>query len=154
MLFRSLEQRRKRLPELLGRKRRSIDRDYFRAILSVDNPECYEQRVIDAVASATLALDDSIPNGSYIDMCMHLPVIDPAKIHVPTAVLRGQFDGVAALDDLIEFFKRLPNPDKQFIMLSGMAHASFQQKNFRMVYHILHSFYTRPEPIYTAPGPH
>lgn len=27
-------------------------------------------------------------------------------------VWRGQYDGIAAFDDLIEFFKRQPNPDK------------------------------------------
>ena len=41
-------------------------------------------------------------------------VVDPAKITVPTLILRGQYDGIAGFDDLIEFFKRLPNPDKQF----------------------------------------
>jgi hypothetical protein len=29
---------------------------------------------------------------------------------MPTLVLRGQYDGIAAFDDLLEFFKRLPRP--------------------------------------------
>ena len=29
----------------------------------------------------------------------------------------AQYDGIAAFDDLIEFFKRLPNPDKQFTVM-------------------------------------
>jgi hypothetical protein len=29
---------------------------------------------------------------------------------VPTIVMRGQWDGIAGVDDLVEFFKRLPNP--------------------------------------------
>ena len=29
---------------------------------------------------------------------------------MPTIVLRGQYDGIAGFDDLIEFFKRLPIP--------------------------------------------
>ena len=28
------------------------------------------------------------------------------------------------------------------------AHASFQQKNYELVYHILHSFFAQPEPVY------
>jgi pimeloyl-ACP methyl ester carboxylesterase len=82
-------------------------------------------------------------------MCSRLPVVDPAKITVPTVVLRGQFDGIAAIDDLIEFFKRLPSADKQFTVMNGISHASFQQKNYRMVYHILHAYFTQPAPVYT-----
>jgi pimeloyl-ACP methyl ester carboxylesterase len=83
-------------------------------------------------------------------MCSRLPVVDPAKITVPTVVLRGQFDGIAAMDDLIEFWKRLPNPDKQFTVMAGISHASFQQKNYLMVYHILHAYFTQPPPVYTG----
>ena len=83
-------------------------------------------------------------------MCSKLPVVDPARITVPTVVLRGQFDGIAGIDDLIEFFKRLPSPDKQFTVLNGISHASFQQKNYKMVYQILHAWFTQPVPVYTA----
>ena len=79
-----------------------------------------------------------------------LPIVDPAAITMPTLVLRGQYDGIAAFDDLIEFFKRLPNPDKQFSVLAGISHASFQQKNYLTVYHILHAFFTHPAPVYVG----
>jgi alpha-beta hydrolase superfamily lysophospholipase len=85
-------------------------------------------------------------------MCSSLPLVDPAKITVPTVVLRGQFDGIAAMDDLIEFFRRLPSPDKQFTVMNGISHASFQQKNYRMVYQILHAYFTQPAPVYIDPG--
>ena len=91
-----------------------------------------------------------MPNGTYVDMCSKLPVVDPAQITMPTLILRGQYDGIAAFDDLIEFFKRLPNPDKQFSVMAGISHASFQQKNYLMVYHILHAFFTQPDPVYTG----
>ncbi len=94
-----------------------------------------------------------MPNGTYIDMCSKLPVVDPARITVPTLVLRGQYDGIAGFDDLIDFFKRLPNPDKQFSVLAGISHASFQQKNYRMVYHILHAYFTQPAPVYVGRRP-
>ena len=148
----TLANRRKKLPEFLAKKRRPIDRAFVYSIFERDHPDCAEKRVVDAFADAILSLDDSMPNGTYIDMSSKLPVVDPEKISVPTAVLRGQFDGIAALDDLIEFFKKLPNPDKQFIMLSGISHASFQQKNYKMVYQILLSFFTQPAPEYTAQG--
>lgn len=148
----TLAQRRKKLPEFMAKKRRPIDRAFVYSIFERDHPDCADKRTIEAFADAILALDDSMPNGTYIDMCSKLPVVDPEKITVPTAILRGQFDGIAALDDLIAFYKKLPNPDKQFIMMSGISHASFQQKNYKLVYQILHAFYTQPTPEYTAPG--
>ena len=30
----------------------------------------------------------------------------------------------------------------------GIAHASFQQKNYLLAYHILHEFFAQPEPVY------
>ena len=148
----TLEQRRKKLPEFTQSKRRAIDRAFVQSIFTRDHPDCAEQRVIDAFADAILALDDSMPNGTYIDMCSRLPIVDPLKITVPTLILRGQFDGIAGIDDLIDFFKLLPNPDKQFTVMSGISHASFQQKNYLMVYDILHGYFTRREPGYTAAG--
>ena len=144
----TLEQRRKKLPEFMATKRRPIDRAFVRSIFARDHPDCAEPRVVEAFADAILALDDSMPNGTYIDMCSKLPVVDPAQITVPTIVLRGQYDGIAAMDDLVEFWKRLPNPDKQFTVMAGISHASFQQKNYMMVYHILHSYFTVPKPVY------
>ena len=146
----TLEQRRKKLPEFTAKKRRPIDRAFVYSIFERDHPDCAEPRVVDAFADAILALDDSMPNGTYIDMCSNLPVNDPARITMPTLVMRGQYDGIAALDDLLEFFKRLPSPDKQFTVMPGISHASFQQKNYKLVYAILHDWFTRPEPAYTG----
>jgi alpha-beta hydrolase superfamily lysophospholipase len=83
-------------------------------------------------------------------MCQNLPVVNPERIIAPTLIMRGQWDGIAGMDDLLKFFAKLPNPDKQFAVMPGIAHASFQQKNYMMVYHMLHSFLSQPEPIYRA----
>jgi pimeloyl-ACP methyl ester carboxylesterase len=148
----TLEQRRKKLPEFLASKRRPIDRAFVYSIFERDHPDTAEKRVVDAFADAILALDDSMPNGTYIDMCSKLPIVDPAKIAAPTLILRGQYDGIAAFDDLVEFFKRLPNPDKQFTVMAGISHASFQQKNYLMVYDILHAWFARTAPVYIEPA--
>jgi pimeloyl-ACP methyl ester carboxylesterase len=144
----TLEQRRLKLPEYTARNRRPIDRTFVRSIFARDHPGCAEERVVEAFADAILALDDSMPNGTYVDMCSKLPLVDPAKIVVPTLVMRGQYDGIAAFDDLLEFFRRLPNADKQFAVMPGISHASFQQKNYAIVYHLLHAFFTQPAPVY------
>jgi pimeloyl-ACP methyl ester carboxylesterase len=125
-----------------------VDRAFVHSIFNRDHPGTAEDKVIEAFADAILALDDSMPTGTYVDMTSKLPIIDPAKITVPTIVMRGQWDGIASFDDLIQFFTLLPNPDKQFAVMPGISHASFQQKNYALVYHILYSFFTQPEPVY------
>ncbi|HET7764750.1 MAG TPA: alpha/beta fold hydrolase [Burkholderiales bacterium] len=144
----TLAERRKKLPEFSAKNRRPIDRAFVHSIFERDHPGTADKAVIDAFADRIVALDDSVPTGTYVDMCSKLPIVDPARITVPTIIMRGQWDGIAGFDDLVEFFKRLPNPDKQFTVMAGISHASFQQKNYLMVYHILHSFFTQPEPSY------
>ena len=144
----TLAERRKKLPEFQAKNRRPIDRAFVQSIFSRDHPGCADEATINAFADAIVALDDSVPTGTYVDMCSKLPLVDPAKITVPTIVMRGQYDGIAGFDDLVEFFKRLPNPDKQFTVMAGISHASFQQKNYLMAYHVLYAFFTQPEPVY------
>jgi pimeloyl-ACP methyl ester carboxylesterase len=144
----TLAERRKKLPEFQAKNRRPIDRAFVQSIFSRDHPGCADEATINAFADAIVALDDSVPTGTYVDMCSKLPLVDPAKITVPTIVMRGQYDGIAGFDDLVEFFKRLPNPDKQFTVMAGISHASFQQKNYKIAYHVLHAFFAQPEPVY------
>jgi pimeloyl-ACP methyl ester carboxylesterase len=144
----TLADRRKKLTEYQARNRRGIDRAFVYSIFNRDHPDTTEHRVIDAFADAILSLDDSVPTGTYVDMCSKLPIVDPEKLTVPTLIMRGQYDGIASFDDLIGFFKRLPNPDKQFAVMPGISHASFQQKNYLLVYHLLLSFFSQPEPVY------
>ena len=144
----TLAERRKKLPEFIAKNRRPIDRAFVHSIFNRDHPGTAEDRVIDAFADAILKLDDSVPTGTYVDMCSKLPVNNPENIKAPTIIMRGQWDGIAGFDDLVEFFKKLPNPDKQFAVMPGISHASFQQKNYMLVYHILLSFFSQPAPIY------
>ena len=144
----TLAERTKKLPEFQSKNRRPIDRAFVRSIFTRDHPGTADEATIEAFASAILALDDSVPTGTYVDMCSRLPVVDPRKIDVPAIVMRGEFDGIAGFEDLVEFFTRLPNPDRQFAVMAGISHASFQQKNYLTAYHILHSFFTTPDPVY------
>jgi len=146
----TLEQRKKRLDEFRKINRRPMDRAFVHSIFNRDHPGTADEATINAFADAILALDDSVPTGTYVDMCSRLPLNDPAKITVPTLVLRGEYDGIAGFDDLLEFFRRLPNADKQFTVMAGISHASFQQKNYLAVYHILEGFFSQPESVYRA----
>ena len=147
----TLAERRKRLPEFRARNRRSIDRKFVRSIFERDHPGTADDAVIEAFADAILKLDDSVPTGTYVDMCANLPVCDPEKITAPTLIMRGEYDGIASLSDLLKFFERLPNPDKQLTVMPGIAHASFHQKNYAICYHILASFFAQPAPVYRGP---
>jgi len=144
----TLAERSKRLPEFRASNRRAIDRKFVRSIFERDHPGTADDAVIEAFADAILKLDDSVPTGTYVDMCANLPVCNPEKITVSTLIMRGEYDGIASVDDLLKFFAKLPNPDKQFAMMPGIAHASFQQKNYAICYHILANFFSQPAPIY------
>jgi pimeloyl-ACP methyl ester carboxylesterase len=144
----TLADRRKRLPDYQSKNRRPIDRAFVHSIFTRDHPGTADDEVVEAFADAILALDDSVPTGTYVDMCSRLPVVDPEKIKAATILMRGQWDGIAGFEDLTKFFEKLPNPDKQFAVMPGIAHASLQQKNYAIVYHILLSFFTQPEPVY------
>ncbi len=144
----TLENRRKKLPEFLANNRRPIDRAFVHSIFERDHPDTADKATVNAFADAILTLDSSMPTGTYVDMCSKLPLVDPERITVPCMVMRGEYDGIASFDDLIEFYRRLPNTNKQFSVMKGISHASFQQKNYRMVYHILHAYFSMPEPVY------
>jgi non-heme chloroperoxidase len=146
----TLAERKKKLPEFKAKNRRPIDRAFVHSIFNRDHPGTADKATIEAFADAILSLDDSVPTGTYVDMCSRLPLVDPAKIPVPTLILRGEFDGIAGVEDLLAFFAKLPHPDKQFSVMEGISHASFQQKNYMNVYHLLHGFYAQPEPVYRA----
>ena len=146
----TLAKRKERLAEYRAKNRRPIDRAFIHSIFTRDHPGTSDLTVVDAFADAVLALDDSVPTGTYIDMSANLPVVDPERITVPTLVMRGQWDGIASFEDLSAFFAKLPNPDKQFAVMPGIAHSSTRSKNWALVFHLLDAFFSRPAPVYTG----
>jgi pimeloyl-ACP methyl ester carboxylesterase len=144
----TLAERKKKLPEFIKTNRRPMTRAFIHSVFDRDHPDTADRKVIEAFADAVVALDDSVPTGTYVDMCSRLPVVNPQNIGVPTLIMRGQYDGIASMEDLLAFFAKLPDPDKQFTVMAGISHASFQQKNYMTVYHILASWFARPKPVY------
>lgn len=146
----TLAERKKKLADFQKMNRRPIDRAFVHSIFNRDHPGTADDATVEAFADAILSFDDSMPTGTYVDMCSRLPLTDPLKLTMPAIVMRGEYDGIASFDDLIEFFKKLPNNDKQFVVMRGISHASFQQKNYKMVYQILLNFFAQPEPVYVG----
>ncbi|WP_299511124.1 alpha/beta fold hydrolase [uncultured Limnohabitans sp.] len=118
----TLEQRRKKLPEYSASPRRKVDLAFYEGMFNRDKPGSSEDTVPKAIAAAELPLVSEVPTGTYVDMCANLPLAKPEAIPCPTLLIRGEFDGIAAEPDLLDFFARLPTKDKQFVVLSGIAH--------------------------------
>jgi pimeloyl-ACP methyl ester carboxylesterase len=92
--------------------RRPRDRNMIRSIFTRDKPGTSDPAVAEAMADAELKFGDSVPTGSYLDMTTKLPLVDPLKLKVPVLIARGEYDGIATEDDLLNFFKKLPVPDR------------------------------------------
>src|SRR5262249_37637779 len=60
---------------------------------------------------------DQVRTGTYPDMAANLPLVDPKKVLAPVLMIRGIHDGNSTPEDLIDFFRQLPNGDRQFVIL-------------------------------------
>ncbi|HXP83840.1 MAG TPA: alpha/beta fold hydrolase [Bryobacteraceae bacterium] len=141
----TLAERAKQLDYYRTHNRRLRDREMIRSIATRDRAGTSDQAVMDYVADQELKFGDQVPTGTYLDMTAHLPVVDPAQVKAPVLLVRGEYDGIATVDDLQEFFKRLPNGDRQFAILPGMAHSVVTGLNRQLFWHAMHSFLTMPK---------
>lgn len=131
--------------------RRPRDRNMIRSIFTRDKPGTSDSGVAEAMADAELKFGDSVPTGSYLDMTTKLPLVDPAKLQVPVMIARGEFDGIATEDDLLNFFRKLPVPDREFVVLPGASHSIALGTNRRQFWHVMHSFLDMPKRL-DVPG--
>ncbi len=103
--------------------RRPRDKAMIESIFTRDRPGTTDPAVAAALVKAEMVYGDSVPTGTYLDMTSKLPVVDPARILSPVLVARGEYDGIASMEDLLDFFAKLPNGDRQFSEIAGAAHA-------------------------------
>jgi pimeloyl-ACP methyl ester carboxylesterase len=128
---------------------RKRDREMIRSIATRDKPGTSEQAAVDVLADVEMQFGDQIPTGTYLDMTANLPVVHPDKVLSPVLLLRGEYDGIATVPDIEEFFNNLPNGDRQFIIVPGTAHSVTLATNRQLVWHVMRSFLTMPTPIAT-----
>jgi pimeloyl-ACP methyl ester carboxylesterase len=128
---------------------RKRDRDMIRSIATRDKPGTSDPAVIEALADAEMQFGDQIPTGTYLDMTANLPVVQPQKVLGPVLLVRGEYDGIATVADLEEFYNLLPNGDRQFIILPGTAHSVTIANNRQLFWHTVRAFLTMPTPIVT-----
>ena len=141
----TLIKRAEKLDEFRASNRRPISREFMLSIFARDGQELTEPGVAEAFADTELAYHDSVPTGTYIDMCANMPVVDPTLIRCPVLITRSEHDGNATLADLLAFFAALPEDlDKQFVILPGQAHASLVEVNRRRMWHVVAAFLETP----------
>jgi pimeloyl-ACP methyl ester carboxylesterase len=141
----TLTDRAKQLDFYKTHNRRPRDRDMIRSIFTRDKAGTADPAVGEALADAELPFGDTVPTGTYLDMTMSLPVVDPLKVHAPVLLVRGEYDGIATEDDLVSFFRKLPNRDRQLIVLPGMAHSVVLGINRDQFWHVMRSFLQMPQ---------
>jgi pimeloyl-ACP methyl ester carboxylesterase len=141
----ALKKRAEQLDYFRTHNRRLRDRAMIRSIFTRDgHPEYYDPAVAEALADAELVHGEQIPTGTYLDMTANLPLVDPTRIKAPVLLLSGEHDGNATLDDLYDFFKALPNGDRQLVVLPKVAHAVTYARNRHLLWHAVTQFLAAP----------
>jgi alpha-beta hydrolase superfamily lysophospholipase len=138
----TLKERAKQLDYYRTHNMRLRDRAMIQSISTRDKPGTSDPAVVEYLADLELKFGDQVPTGTYLDMTANLPVVDPAKVLAPVLLVRGEYDGIATVDDLSGFFKALPNGDRQFVILPGMAHSVVLGVNRQHFWHAMHAFLT------------
>jgi pimeloyl-ACP methyl ester carboxylesterase len=140
----TLQKRAEQVEFFRTHNRRLRDRNMIRSIFTRDHPGTSDPAVADALADQELVFGDQVPTGTYLDMTANLPVVDPLKVKSPVMIVRGEHDGIASEEDLLDFFRLLPNPDRQFTVLAGAAHALVFGYNRHQLWHAAHGFLSLP----------
>jgi pimeloyl-ACP methyl ester carboxylesterase len=140
----TLADRAKQLEFYRSNNRRPRDRNMVRSIFTRDKVGTADPAVAEALADAELQFGDSVPTGTYLDMTANLPIVDPLKVRAPVLLVRGEYDGIATEEDLISFFTKLPNGDRQLTVLAGMAHSVVLGYNREQLWQVTRSFLERP----------
>ena len=143
-----MDRRRKRVEELRANPRRKRDANMIRSVYTRDgHAEAYDPALIEAIVAAEMKHGDTIPSGTYLDMAANLPLVDPKKVKSPVLMLRGEHDGNSTNDDLLDFYRQLPNGDRQFVILPHTAHSLGYSKNRHLLWYAVTSFLAAPTPV-------
>jgi alpha-beta hydrolase superfamily lysophospholipase len=142
-----IQRRRDQIAELRAHPRRKRDASMIRSIFSRDgHPGIYDQAMVEALVATEMKFGDTIPAGTYIDMAVNLPIVDPAQVKSPVLMTRGEWDGNSTDADLLDFFRQLPNGDRQYVILPNTAHSEGFSKNRKMLSYVMKNFFNAPVP--------
>jgi alpha-beta hydrolase superfamily lysophospholipase len=139
-----IDRRRAQAEHYRANPRRPLTRAGIQRIFERDMPGTSQAAAIDALAAYELAFGDSVPSGTYLDMAVNLPMVDPAALKCPVCMIRAERDGNASEEELLRFYAALPSRDKQFLMVAGQAHSGGLGINRHRLWHAVHAFLTYP----------
>jgi alpha-beta hydrolase superfamily lysophospholipase len=140
----TLTERAKNLDDYRTHNRRLRDRAMIRGIFTRDKPGTTDPAIAEFLADEELKFGDQVPTGTYLDMTANLPVVDPKRVTAPVLLVRGEYDGIATMSDLTDFFSQLPSGDRQFAVLPGMAHSVVFGLHRQTFWHAMHAFLSMP----------
>ena len=141
----TLIKRAERIDEWRETNRRAADLATYEGIFSRDVTGLTIPELAKAASAAEMENGGgSVPNGTYIDMCVNLPLVDPTAITCPVLIFRGDHDGIATNEDVLAFYSALGTTDKQIVMVSGQAHNTSLGINRHRFWHVLHGFLSTP----------
>ena len=144
----TLKDRAKQVEYYRTHNTRLRDSAMVRSIFTRDQlASSYDPAMIDAMVQAELKFGDQVPTGTYLDMTANLPLVDPLKVRSPVLMIRGDHDGIATVDDLFDFFRQLPNGDRQFVIVPQTAHNAGFGKNRFLYWHAVNAFLTMPPEV-------
>lgn len=149
----TLANRAKRLDFYRTHKLRTRDRNMIRSIFTRDKVGTSDPAVAEALANAELKFGDTVPTGTYLDMTANLPIVDPLKLHAPVLIARGEYDGIASQEDLMNFFSKLASSERQFVVFAGAAHSLVLCSNRRQFWHVTRAFLEMPPRLDALRGP-
>jgi alpha-beta hydrolase superfamily lysophospholipase len=145
----TLTKRAEQLAYFRSHNMRKRDREMIRSIATRDKPGTSDPAAVEVLADVEMQFGDQVPTGTYLDMTANLPVVHPEKVLAPVLLVRGEYDGIATVADLEEFYNQLPNGDRQFVILPGTAHSVALATNRKLFWHVTNAFLSMPTPTAT-----
>lgn len=143
-----IARRNARAAELRANPRRKRDAAMIRSIFTRDgHASAYDPAVTEAIIAQEMKFGDTIPSGTYLDMAVNLPLVDPKKVRSPVLMIRGEHDGNSTNDDLLQFFRELPNGDRQFVILPHTAHSIGYSNNRHLLHYAVKNFLASPPAV-------
>lgn len=125
--------------------RRPRDRAMLESIFTRDRPGTTDPDVVKAFVDKEIVNGDTVPTGTYLDMTANLPLIDPARVLCPVLLAKGEYDGISTLEDLQDFFAKLPNGDRQLAIIRGAAHSVIVSRAHKALQHVVQAFLSVPD---------
>jgi alpha-beta hydrolase superfamily lysophospholipase len=140
-----IERRRKQADFYRANPRRPFGMAQVENVFNRDVAGSTDPAIIKALADFEMQFGNSVPSGTYLDMAVNMPMVDPTKLNCPVCLIRPEHDANESEAELHRFFRELASTDKQFIKVHGLPHGGGMVGSQReRLWHLLHAFFSFP----------